>query len=90
MNTYLVTYLLDNTESDYSRISAKIRSFPHWLKLYPRTWLIRSNMSTRRVRTLLSDSIDGKGTIFVMNVTDSSWASYRLDNDITDWLKENV
>lgn len=90
MNTHIVIYQLDDSSADYGLISRKIKTYPNWAKLYPRMWLIRTNKSTRSVRTELSDAIDGRGSIVVINITDSSWSSYRLDDDLVTWMKEHV
>lgn len=90
MNTHIVIYQLDDSSADYRLISRKIKAYPNWAKLYPRMWLIRTNKSTKSVRTELSDAIDGRGSIVVINITDSSWSSYRLDDDLVTWMKEHV
>lgn len=90
MNTLLVSYLLDNPEADYPKISAQIKKYPDWAKIFQRVWMVKTSKSCRRVRTELSDSIEGKGKIIVINITDSAWASYCLDDDINEWMKDNV
>ena len=38
----------------------------------------------------LSEVIENKGKIVVINITDSAWATYRIDNDLLCWMKENI
>ncbi len=42
------------------------------------------------MRDELIEAIDGKGQIVVINITDSAWATYRIDEDMLDWMKENI
>lgn len=90
MNTLYITYLLDDTDVDYSKISARIKKYPDWAKIMSRSWIIRTSKSSKTVRSELSNSIDGKGKILVINISDSAWASYRLGDEINEWLKEKV
>ena len=53
-------------------------------------WIIRSPYSSSKVRDILSKTIDRKGEIIVINITDAAWATHRIDKKITEWMKENV
>lgn len=90
MNTFLVTYTLDNSSESYDDISARLKRYPNWAKLFARVWIIRTSRSSKRVRDELIEAIDGKGLIVVINITDSAWATYRIDEDMLDWMKENI
>lgn len=90
MNTFLVTYTLDNSSESYDDISARLKRYPNWAKLFARVWIIRTSRSSKRVRDELIEAIDGKGQIVVINITDSAWATYRIDEDMLDWMKENI
>lgn len=90
MNTHIVVYRLDDSSSDYRLISRKIKAYPNWAKIFARTWLIRTNKSTKTVRSELSEVIDGRGSIVVINITDSAWSSFRLEDDMVTWMKEHV
>ena len=46
--------------------------------------------SSKRVRDELADAIEGKGQIVVINITDSAWATYRINDTMLDWMKKNV
>ena len=89
MNTYFVTYTLDD-QSSYPALSKLLTRFPNWVKLFARTWIIKSSLSSKRVRDKLIDAIDGNGQIVVINITDSAWATYRINEDILNWMKENI
>lgn len=90
MNSLFITYLLDDTSESYDKISTQIKQYDDWAKVFSRAWIVRTNKSSRRVRTELSDAIDGHGEILVINITDSAWASFRLDMGINEWMKTNV
>jgi len=90
MNTFLVTYTLDNSEESYHKISSLLKRFPNWAKLFARVWIIKSMRSSKKVRDELMDAIDGKGKIVVINITDCSWATYDIDENLLEWMKDNI
>lgn len=90
MNTYLVTYTLDNSDESYPKISTRLKLYPNWAKLFARTWVIKTSRSSKHVRDELAEAIEGKGKIMVINITDSAWATYKMDDKLIDWLKSNV
>lgn len=89
MNTYFITYTLDD-QSSYTVLSRRLKCYPDWAKLFARAWIIRTTKSSKRVRDELIEAIDSKGQIVVINITDSSWATYRINEDMLDWMKENI
>lgn len=89
MNTYFVTYTLDD-KSSYAALSSRLRRYPNWGKLFARAWIIKTTRSSECVRDELIEAIDGQGRIVVINITDSAWATYRLDEDLLDWMKKNI
>lgn len=90
MNTFIVTYTLDDSTESYPKISSRLKGFPKWAKLFARVWIIRTSRSSKRVRDELSDVIEGKGKIVVINITDSAWATYGINDRMIDWMKENI
>lgn len=89
MNTYFVTYTLDD-QSSYTALSRRLKRYPNWAKLFARAWIIKTTGSSKRVRDELIEAIDGKGQIVVINITDSAWATYRIDEGMLDWMKGNI
>ena len=89
MNTYFVTYTLDD-QSSYTTLSMQLKQYLNWAKLFGRAWIIKTTRSSKRVRDELIEAIDGKGQIVVINITDSAWATYRINEDMLDWMKENI
>ena len=90
MNTFIVTYTLDDSTESYLKMSSRLKDFPKWAKLFARVWIIRTSRSSKRVRDELSDVIEGKGKIVVINITDSAWATYGINDRMIDWMKENI
>lgn len=90
MNTFLVSYILDNSSESYDDISSRLKRYPNWAKLFARVWIIRTSHSSKRVRDELVDTIEGRGRIVVINITDSAWATYRISDDMLGWMKENI
>ena len=89
MSTYFVTYTLDDPAS-YTMLSKRLKRYPDWAKLFARAWIIKTSRPSKRVRDELTEAIDGKGQIVVINITDSAWATYRIDEDMLEWMKENI
>lgn len=89
MNTHFVTYTLDD-QSSYTALSSRLKRYPDWAKLFARAWIIKTRKSSKRVRDELIEAIDGNGQIVVINITDSAWATYRINEDMLDWMKENI
>ncbi len=89
MNTYFVTYTLEDSSS-YNSLSRCLKRYPNWAKLFARAWIIKTSKSSKRVRDELVQAIDEKGQIVVINITDSAWATYRIGEDMLEWMKDNV
>ncbi len=90
MNTFFITYSLDNSSESYEKISSRLKRFPNWAKLFGRAWIIKTSHSSRRVRNELVEAIENKGKVVVVNITDSAWATYGIDEDLLKWMKDNV
>ena len=90
MNTYLITYNLEDYDRDYLHLSERIKHFPGWVKPFSRTWIIKSNLSASRIRDILSRIIKEEGTLIVVEVTDSEWAGLNLRPTVVEWLKHNA
>lgn len=89
MSTYFVTYTLDD-QSSYTALSRRLKRYQNWAKLFARAWIIKTTGSSKQVRDELIEAIDDKGQIVVINITDSAWATYRINKDMLDWMKENI
>lgn len=89
MNTILISYRLEQ-DTDESKISDRIKRYPNWARIFNRFWLIKTKTGVRSVRDELEYVTQGRGEIFVINVTDTSWASFKLDKGLSEWIHENL
>lgn len=90
MNTLFITYKLEDNTNDYPRLSARLKNFPDWVKLFNRAWIVKTSKSTKRVRDELDDIIGSRGAIVVINITDSPWATAQINEEILLWMKRNI
>lgn len=79
---------MDNSNEDYSKISKYIKSYPTWAKIFARTWFIASNDNPSDIRDGLSKAVNGKGEIIVIKISNSSWASYKIDKKLQLGLRK--
>ena len=89
MSTYFVTYTLKDS-TDYTKLSKRLKKYPNWAKLFARAWIINTSHSSKKVRDELVEAIEGKGQVVVINITDSAWATYDIDENLLEWMKENI
>ncbi len=89
MNTFLISFSLNNEELQQN-ILKEIQSFDMWARVLPYTWILKSPETAGEIRTKLSSSINGDGKILVMRITNTSWATYDILKEVTDWMKQNV
>lgn len=90
MKTFLITYTLNSFERLYPVISDKIKSYPKWARISQHAWLIQTDQSVSNVRSDLKTSIDEDGTIFVIDVSSSAWATFAVSKNVTNWMRENM
>lgn len=90
MKTFLITYTLDTFSELYPLISDKIKSYPKWARISQSTWLIQTDESVSEVRSELKATINENGTILVIDVSSSAWATFAVSKNVTNWMKENL
>lgn len=90
MKSYIVVYQLENSSNDYSKISEKLKSYSGWAKPFDRTWLIKTDKSAVEIRNELASSIERRGSIMVIRISEAAWATSRVQTNINDWMHENV
>lgn len=88
----LISYDLGIPEdsSDYKTIIDYIKTLGTWAKPLKSLWLIASEKSVSDVRTDIKNLTDSNDKILVMDVSDDNWATARLSEKVTDWMKENL
>ncbi len=90
MKTFLITYTLDSFDELYPIISEKIQSYPKWARISQYAWLIQTEEKAPDIRNDLKTSIVDRGSIFVIDVSSSAWATFAVSRNVTNWMKENI
>lgn len=90
MKTFLITYTLEAFDDSFPTISEKIKEYPKWARISQYAWLIQSNKSVSDVRSELKTAINEKGTILVIDVSSAAWATFAVNKQVTEWMKENL
>ena len=92
MKTYLISYDLriPETSEDYSRLIDFIKSYNYWAKPLKSVWFIKTNKTVNEVRDEIKNVTDQNDGFFVIEVTGSDWATFGINNEVTNWLKSNL
>lgn len=68
----------------------QLKKLGSWARITANTWCVLSDdKNTIIIRDTLKDAVGDNGRLFVVNITDSAWASFRIPKEVTDWLKDN-
>lgn len=90
MKTFLIVYKLNDYGTYYSIISEKIKSYGKWAKPFDRTWVVKTEKPAVDIRNELASVINRRGSILVVNITGSAWATSQVNTSVNDWLHDNV
>jgi bifunctional pyridoxal-dependent enzyme with beta-cystathionase and maltose regulon repressor activities len=92
MKTYLISYDLGipETSSDYEKIITYIKSLGNWAKPLKSQWFVVSGKNCSEIRTALRELTDTNDKILVMEVTGDDWATARMSDELTTWMKNNI
>jgi hypothetical protein len=89
---FVVTYDLktpNDTESDYQRVFAAIKSCGPWCHIEKSVWLVRSDLDASEIRDYLKKSLYSTDVLFIGRLT-GNWASFNLGQDRSNWLKQQT
>lgn len=90
MNCYLITFQIENSES-YEAIATRIRSNPKWARVMRNVWIVLTESKMTEIRESISALIgNNNGSVMVMEVSNAAWATYSVDKEVTDWMKNNI
>lgn len=87
--TFLVSYDLSKPGRNYDDLFKLLRSFSNWAHVLDSVWFVCSNLSTAEVRDKIWAAMDSNDHLLVTNLKHGDSAWYRLDPEISDWLKSN-
>ena len=62
-----------------------------WARITNTAWCIKvANTTTAEIRNKITSQLDIQSDerLIVVDITNSSWASYYLPKDVADWLKQ--
>lgn len=90
MAALLIGYDLNRPGQNYTSLIKEIKALGSCSCPLESTWVVKTPKTVSQVRDLLSGYVDRNDELLVMDVTDTSWASYNLDQDVAAWLKANV
>lgn len=90
MKELLIIFEVDSDELCKSLID-EIKKQGSWAKLGNSFWCVKTDSkNTAEIRDNLKMVIgNNKGRVFVVNITDSAWASYAIPKEVTNWIKDN-
>ena len=90
MSIFLITFQMSSEARNNEMIKA-IKMDGPWARITDTTWCVKAeNTTTSEIRDKLNNRVQLNNTekLFVVNITNSAWASYYLPKEVADWLKE--
>jgi len=87
MKLFLVTFAA--REQVQGQLVERIKKQGAWARITPFTWCIKTdNISTFQLRDILSEGLTNE-KLLVVDISNSSWASFFLPSNVANWLKSN-
>lgn len=84
----LISFILAEDSTRYKDVVADIKKQGAWARITPNTWCVKnSNLSAGEIRDEISHSFGASDRLFVVDITNSEWASYYLPKEVAQWLK---
>ena len=79
------------TQELRNQLVDEIKKQGSWARLTGNSWCIKTDSrNTAEIRDNLKAVIgDSVARIFVVNMTDSAWASFAIPKEVTNWIKDN-
>lgn len=85
----LISFNLANSSTHYDEVISNIKRQGTWARITPNTWCVKnSNFSAGDIRDEISHLFGADDRLFVVDITNSEWASYYLPREVAQWLKE--
>lgn len=72
----------------YVSVINSIKSISNYAKITDNCYMFDTNLSKTELRDMLSNSLTGRVFVLDFYTDETSWASYKLPNDVVDWLKK--
>ena len=90
MNTILIGYDLNRPGQNYPGLITAIKRLGSWWHHLDSTWIVETKLSPSEVRDQLKRHVDTGDEIFVVDITDRTWASWGLNQRANRWLNSHV
>lgn len=86
MYTYLITFDTYDSYTD-EIIIKRIKARWQWARISNNVWCIHTNREAAEIRDELNVDIEKSDRLFVVDITESSWASFGVPKEVINWLK---
>lgn len=89
MSLKVISYDLGQpeTSTSYKELIEYIKGLGTWAKPLESFWIVDTDKHCSTIRDEAKAYLDSNDELFVFSCPFSSWASYGLSDDVTDWLK---
>lgn len=90
MSVFIVTFGL-TANANNSNVITAIKSEVFWVKISDTVWFVKSDKDRVELRESIFETakID-LSYLMVIDISNSPWATYGVDQDITTWMKKNI
>ena len=91
MSVKVISYDLGKPEmsQSYAQLIEAIKNLGGWAKPLESFWLVSCEKSCVDIREKLKPYLDSNDSLFVATIPLNEWASYRLPQDVIDWIKSH-
>lgn len=90
MSVFIVTFGLTENAVNTNVITA-IKNEVYWVKISENVWFVKSDKDRVELReSITENAINDLSYLMVISVSNSPWATYGVDQDITTWMKNNI
>ena len=90
MKSYLIILQLGFSELSYSRLISYIKTANSWAHPMPFIWVIKTSVDIASVRDGVKSRINVSDRAFLVEVSNSMWATSNISKSVTDWMKNNL
>ena len=89
MPRYIITYDLSAPGRNYDDLYERIKAYSSWARITESSWAVVTQATSEQVRDYLVEVLDTNDKLLVGPLgRGASWRG--LDEDVTDWLKDNT
>ena len=87
--SYIIGYDLNKSGQDYDTLIEEIKKIGAWWHHLDSTFIVKSNLSAKEIRTNLKQYIDDNDELLVAVLTgEAAWTGF--NDKGSKWLKDNI